>query len=164
MPVTYEPIATTTLGSATSTITFSGISGSYTDLRLVWIGQRTSGTGDVLLRLNSDSGTNYSTTYIYGDGTTVAAQRLLNETSMRASFTFSASTNSMAQFDILSYSGSAYKTALSVFSGDYNGTGRTQINSHYWRNTSAITSISLIADATTFKVGTTAALYGILKA
>ena len=34
---TYEPIATTTLGSAASTITFSSISGSYTDLILVFL-------------------------------------------------------------------------------------------------------------------------------
>ena len=32
---TYEPIATNTLGSAAASVTFSGISGSYTDLILI---------------------------------------------------------------------------------------------------------------------------------
>jgi len=36
MPITYEPIATTTLSSAQSSVTFSSISGSYTDLVLVF--------------------------------------------------------------------------------------------------------------------------------
>jgi hypothetical protein len=43
MAITYEPIATTTLGSATSTVTFSSISGSYTDLVAVFEVTLTSG-------------------------------------------------------------------------------------------------------------------------
>jgi hypothetical protein len=35
MPATYEPIATTTLGTAAAFITFSSIPATYTDLRLV---------------------------------------------------------------------------------------------------------------------------------
>jgi hypothetical protein len=35
MAKTYEPIATTTLGTAAATVTFSSISGTYTDLVLV---------------------------------------------------------------------------------------------------------------------------------
>jgi hypothetical protein len=35
MASTYEPIATTTLGTATASVTFSSISGAYTDLVLV---------------------------------------------------------------------------------------------------------------------------------
>jgi len=44
MAITYEPIATTTLSTATATVTFSSISGSYTDLVLVANG-RTSADG-----------------------------------------------------------------------------------------------------------------------
>jgi hypothetical protein len=35
MATTYEPIATTTLGTAAAFITFSSIPATYTDLRLV---------------------------------------------------------------------------------------------------------------------------------
>jgi glycosyltransferase involved in cell wall biosynthesis len=42
MPATYEPIATTTLGSAAASITFSSIPATYTDLRLVIVGNLSS--------------------------------------------------------------------------------------------------------------------------
>jgi hypothetical protein len=42
MPATYEPIATTTLGGAAATITFSSISSAYTDLRIVLVGTTTA--------------------------------------------------------------------------------------------------------------------------
>jgi hypothetical protein len=63
---TYEPIATTTLGTATSSFTFSSIPATYTDLRLVigWV----SGTNP-RIRFNSDTATSYSQTAMYGDGT-----------------------------------------------------------------------------------------------
>ena len=35
MAITYEPIATNTLGSAAASVTFSSISGTYTDLVVV---------------------------------------------------------------------------------------------------------------------------------
>ena len=56
---TYTQIATTTLGSSQSTITFSSISGAYTDLVLVVTAKVSSAT-DLWVRANSDSGSNYS--------------------------------------------------------------------------------------------------------
>jgi hypothetical protein len=48
---------------------------------------------------------------------------------------------------------------------DNNGSGGVTRSVGLWRSTSAITSISLFIDGTTtFSTGTTATLYGILKA
>jgi hypothetical protein len=47
MAITYEPIATTTLGSAAADVTFTSISGTYTDLVLVAVTQIGS-SGDYL--------------------------------------------------------------------------------------------------------------------
>jgi hypothetical protein len=82
MPITYEPIATNTLGSATATVTFSTISGSYTDLILVI----SAFTGDDLaaytIRLNGDTGSNYSVTSLEGQGTSAVSQQQSNQTQM----------------------------------------------------------------------------------
>ncbi len=66
---TEVAIATTTLSSAASTITFSTISGSYTDLRVVLTGKAVSG-GVIYpaARFNSDTGTNYSNIFLVGIG------------------------------------------------------------------------------------------------
>ena len=66
MAITYEPIATTTLGTAAASVTFSTISGAFTDLVLVMAFANTGvGNGnDILMQFNSDSGSNYSRTFI----------------------------------------------------------------------------------------------------
>ncbi len=74
MPTTYEPIATTTLGSAAATITFSTIPATYTDLRVVWVGTVTV-ADSAGMRFNSDSGTNYSRTVLQGDGSAASSNR-----------------------------------------------------------------------------------------
>jgi len=67
MPTTYEPIATTTLSTATASVTFSSISGTYTDLRLVIFAL--GATSDYpYVEINSDTGTNYSKTVLYENG------------------------------------------------------------------------------------------------
>jgi hypothetical protein len=71
---TYAKIANTTLGSAQSSVTFNSFSG-YTDLILVCCA--TTATDDQFLsvRFNGDSGSNYSNTYMTGDGTTASSGR-----------------------------------------------------------------------------------------
>ena len=64
MPATYEPIATTTLGSAAASITFSSIAGTYTDLRLVMVGT-TSASDWAFVRFNGTDGS--STAYSASD-------------------------------------------------------------------------------------------------
>lgn len=166
MPATYEPIATTTLGSATSSITFSSIPSTYTDLRLVFMIQNSSGT-DIGVRYNSDSGSNYSATFIRGNGTAAASTRVTSQTEIDLNWYGgnSSSYPSLHTIDIFSYAGSTNKTALFTRAGDYNGSGTVQAFVGLWRSTSAITSVTFTTiDATNMPVGTMATLYGILKA
>jgi hypothetical protein len=75
MAITYEPIATTTLGSAAADVTFTSISGTYTDLVLVAVTQIGS-SGDYLgVQFNSDTGTNYSRTRLSGNGTSASSDK-----------------------------------------------------------------------------------------
>jgi len=163
MPATYEKIATTTLGSAASTITFNSIAASWTDLRLIYVGTPVSGASlDVYF--NSDTGSNYSRTTLYGDGSAAGSGRNSNLGFWRTTFGMTASYPSFVALDIFSYAGSTYKTGLSTFSADWNGSGYAYRNVGLWRSTAAITRIDLDLGGNNFAAGTTATLYGILKA
>ena len=79
---TEELIAKYTVsGSSTTTYTFSSIPNSYTDLILVGSIATVTGSDTVAFRVNGDTTTNYSRTYMYGDGTTAASGRVLSESS-----------------------------------------------------------------------------------
>ena len=159
---TEVAIATTTLGSAASTITFSSIPSTYTDLRLVLTGAVAG--NDVYFRFNGDTATNYSATYLGGNGTSAYSGSQTNFASSYAG-SLNTSTPSMITLDTFSYAGSTYKTTLTTGSQDNNGSGGTIRIAALWRSTSAITSLSLIGGtgaSNNFTVGTTATLYGIL--
>jgi hypothetical protein len=67
--------------------------------------------------------------------------------------------------DIFSYAGSTNKTALVTSQSDQNGSGAVERSCGLWRNTAAITRIDIFPNsANNFATGTTATLYGILKA
>lgn len=167
MATTYEPIATTTLGSTSATITFSSIPATYTDLRLVLAPISTGASsynGD--LNFNSDTGTNYSVTNVIGDGSTASSTQFSSQTKIR--FTYNGITPSAKPsfytYDIFNYAGSTFKTCLNTTSEDQNGTGWVMRQVALWRSTSAITSITMTIISTTFAAGTTATLYGIKNA
>lgn len=165
MPATYEAISTTTLGSAASSITFSSIPGTYTDLRLVFNGIYTSSGGNSRIQFNSDTATNYSNTRLSGDGTSASSNRSTSQTFLRINWDGQSSTvPDFSTIDIFSYAGSTNKTSLITTSEDKNGSGSVYRLVGLWQSTSAITSINISISSSTFAAGTTATLYGILKA
>ena len=168
MPTTYEPIAATTLGSTASSITFSSIPASYTDLRLVLAVASTSTGAAIRFYLNNDQPFNstYSYTYLAANGTSTTSNNstsdgkiLLNSVSNT-----SASNPSLYTVDIFSYTGSTNKTVLGTTSQDYNGFGTVEQVVGLWRNTTAINRIDLSVNTGTFSINTTATLYGIKNA
>ena len=165
---TYEKIATTTLGSATNTITFSSIAATYTDLRLVFTHTTTLAGRSAYLQFNSDTGANYSFTTLQGSGTAAASQRNTGESYIFIDdFTMDGTDTTIPNFsaiDIFSYAGSTYKTLLCSVSANHDTTGGLINIVGLWRSTAVITTINLITNSSTFKVGTSATLYGILKA
>jgi hypothetical protein len=165
MPATYEKIATTTLGSASASINFNSIGSSFTDLRLVLIGKPTTNNASFLFRLNSDSSSLYSYTEIYGDGSSAASYRETNINTGKICHAVSSTYPSMGTLDLFSYAGSTFKTNLATDSSDRNGAGGTVRRIvNLYRSTTAISSITLLLDSGDFASGTTATLYGILKA
>ena len=159
MALTYEPIQSTTLTSAQANITFSSISGNYTDLVVVMTGGHPSVS--TRIRFNSDTGSNYSYTGIYGDGSSAGSARASNATSgYLGSITTGVIFNTIIH--IQNYANTTTnKTAINR---------KNQTNSYVeanvilWRSTAAINSITLFADSGNLESGTTATLYGIKAA
>lgn len=162
MPATYEKIASTTLGSSAANITFGSISSAYTDLRIVLV--LVNSTTFPAVRFNSDSGSNYSWTYLAGTGSAAQSGRFTNQASLYNNIGGAASGAYMTTYDIFSYAGSTYKTVLWNEVNDKNGSGVISPKVGLWRSTSAINTVALIGGDADFATGSSATLYGILKA
>jgi len=167
MPITYEPIATTTLGSTATNLSLTSISGTFTDLILV-IRASVDSDGDLRYRINGDTGSNYSGTILWGTGSTAGTTRVSNQTSgiTNAYGGFTTTLGGSVQIlQFLNYSNTTtYKTILSRTNAAGSGVDATV---GLWRSTSAITSIDIGKNSGmggTFQVGSTFTLYGIKAA
>jgi hypothetical protein len=164
---TYDQIAWTSLGSATATVSLTSISSAYTDLKLIINGKTSTTSGGLRMQFNSDTATNYSQRSIYANGSTAVSSRNQNGTFIYvvngASFTQTQPQTCI--MDFMSYSDTGkYKTFFTNFLGDRNGSGDIETIVCLWKGTAAISSIQLTTPSDTFAIGTTFALYGILKA
>ena len=161
---TYTPIATTTLGSTSSNVSFTSINGSYTDLCLVIaVGNSTAGNV-VRMRVNSDAGSDYSRTELAGNGSSASSSRTSNATQFNLDGTANSSTTptEVIVVDLMNYSNTTtYKTILNRTSNAAYG---TEAFVQLWRSTSAINRIDIFPNASTFVVGSTFTLYGIQAA
>lgn len=159
---TYEPIATTTLTSATASVSFGSIPQTYTDLVIVSQMQLTTGSQAVFLRFNSDDSANYSVTRVYGNGSTATSDRFSSQTGGIDISYISNSAWTIANTNIQNYSNSTtYKTVL----GRWGSSAFTTLIAGLWRSTNVITSLTLTPyGSDTFISGSTFTLYGIKAA
>jgi len=162
---TYQPIASQTLSSAAASVTFSGIPQTYTDLVVVINGSMSASGATIYARLNGDTGSNYSVTYIGGNGTSAYSNRSSNNSNgiglggFEAGFSTGMFTN-IVHFQNYSNS-TTNKTVLSRWSDPSSG-GEVEAFVGLWRNTTAITSIEIRNNGGhNFNSGSTFNLYGI---
>ena len=165
---TYVALDKVTVGTATPSITFTGISQAYTDLVIVgnW-GQSVDGE-NCLFRVGNgsvDTASNYSATALAGDGTTASSGRLTSATVARVNYINAAGTalTSNFQLNLMNYANTTtYKTFLSrsnTLSGTYPG---PEADVSLWRSTDAIDIVTLsLTGSANFAVGSTFSLYGI---
>lgn len=165
MPATYEPISTQTLGSAVASVTFSSIPAIYTDLVLIY---EAGNSGDIydgtFARFNSDTGNNYSWTYLLGNGTSVLSGRESSVSRTGAGAT--GASRGVGIIQIMNYANTTtYKTILTRRSVvDYAGY-TVGAETGMWRSTAAISTILLfVQSGTNFDSGSTFTLYGIKAA
>ena len=158
---TYSPLANITLGTAASSVTFSSIPATYRDLVVVF-----TGTGSTTLqgriRLNGDTGSNYTYIRISGSGS-AATSATASGTSGFISAIAQATTTDALQMNIniMDYSATdKHKTINSRAAQAANG---TEAFVNRWANTSAVTSVQILTSTGNWAIGTTAALYGIVS-
>jgi hypothetical protein len=167
MTATYENIATTTLSTSASSVSFTSISSGFTDIVAVLSMKATSGSvSGVGMRFNNDTATNYSFTYLNGNGSTSVSARSSNTSGISVgptnfAITETANTFSPSVIHIQNYSNATTnKTAISRGNDAGNGVAATV---GLWRKSpaEAINRIDFYMFAGNFDTGSTFTLYGI---
>lgn len=168
MATTYTLIASTTVGAGgTSSIDFSSIPSTYTDLVLKISGRTSESSvyGGIYISFN---GTSYNSTgkVIEGDGSAASSFSFTNGAiAFIAGNTATANTFGSTEVYIPNYTSSNYKSYSSDGVGENNATlALAHLDAGLWSNTAAINQITLKPYTTnTFSQYTTATLYGISK-
>jgi len=152
---TYTPLANITLGSAAASVTFSSIT-SYRDYILVCNGTSASGS-NWSIRLNADTGSNYSAVYMYGSGSTAGSGTEATTSALGGGVGTSIS---QSVFQIMD--GSASDKHKTILNRTDKADDATYAWVNRWANTAAVTSIQVrCANGANFSTGSTFALYGV---
>lgn len=167
MAATYEPIATYTVSDGTTTtITFSSIPQTYTDLKIV---------GNTMIYAlnyyinNDNAGSHYDTEWFASSGATVVASRDLGGNIVYCYYfaPLQGSTNPAVSIsEILNYTDTSnYKTILSSGGSNAPGVGGSAgLTCTVWKSTAAINRLDIKTATTYYTVGSTVTLFGIKAA
>lgn len=130
------------------------ISQAYRDLVVEIVSSASAG---LTYQLNADTGTNYSQTRVFGDGTTATSDRAATQSSVGVS-TGSVATLGSFFVNLMGYSNTTtYKTSVGRNATAGANTGAIV---GLWRSTAAITSIKVLTGGT-MDAGTTVRLWGV---
>ena len=162
---TYDSIATVTIGSAQSTISFSSIPSTYKHLQVRFASINAS-SQSIIMQLNSDTASNYAKHALIGTGASAnaygfATQSYINIQGYAAA---GATPNPVVGVvDILDYGNTnKYKTARAIAGFDANGSGEIGLMSGLWQSTSAVSTITFkLESGGNFNQYSSFALYGI---
>lgn len=173
----FSSIATVTAAGGETSLTFSSIPQTYTDLQIRGISKDTNtalnSANGVAFQFNADTGANYAYHLLISNGSAVSASGSASQTSIvldaGSVYSNAAETNMFGVniIDISDYTSATKNKTLRAVSGGDTNAANTNIHldvaSGVWLSTSAITSIKIIPN-NTFAAGTTFALYGIKAA
>jgi hypothetical protein len=159
----FESIATQTVSSSVSSVTFSSIPSTYTHLQIRVMALTSSANNNIRMRFNSDTASNYSTHELTGSGAAISALSSLT-TGMYPTFSPGNTHPGVMIIDVLDYKDTnKYTTIRSLWGYDNNGSGYLGLSSGSWRNTNAVTSIEFThtLGGATISANSHFALYGI---
>ena len=167
MATTYTLISSVTVGSGgATTMTFSSIPQTYTDLLLKISSRNTTGGADNHRISFNGNTTSYSFRALEGNGSSAGSfNDVVRLVGLINGSTSTASTFSNNEIYIPNYTSSNNKSFSTDSVTENNGTtAYAQLWASLWSNTAAITSIDIDANTLTFAQYTTAYLYGISNA
>jgi len=158
---TYIPIATTTLSSSASTVSFLGIPQDYRDLVLVFEVTGDGSTGNIRTRFNGDSGSNYNVVAMSGNGSSAQSYSFSSDR-FDVGFSLSSTDSGLIKYDILDYSATDKHKSTLVRAGR-TGASTDFTFAHAWRyaSTSAVSSIEIYMQSGLLASGSTFSIYGI---
>ena len=171
----FESIATTTVGpsgSASITFTDNGAWTNYTHLQIRGILRNTGSiiqgiNGDLVVRFNSDSGSNYADGFLYGVDTTgigVDYETNVGRMYFGNGTGNTATANAFGSFviDILDFKNTnKYKSVRTLMGNMQSSYGQAFLTSGIWLSTNAITSLTFTSNNGNFAQYSKFALYGI---
>lgn len=160
----YESIATTTVGAGgSSTVTFSSIPSTYKHLQLRF-SATTAADANIRHYVNSDTSANKAAHELVGYGTSGPNAGGGGGESQPVLSVGQNTYPVVGIVDFLDYADTnKYKVWRTLTGTDSNAANlaRLFLKSTLWQSTSAITSITLVAESTTFNQYSSFALYGI---
>jgi hypothetical protein len=170
MPGTYEPLATTTGTGSSTTVTFTTIPQTYTDLVLV-CSDINAQTTDIGVRFNNDSGSNYGRVVAFAD-LSGGPQTFRNAPGNAVYTTYRdlASTSDKLVFavtHIMSYSNTTTVKPCFTRTQTVGGVGpitTMMIGSTWFATPAAITRIDIFSTLNNFSTTCKFTLYGIKAA
>jgi len=151
----YDSLATVTVGTAVSSITFAGIPNTYKHLQIRLSARVTGSTTDsnIVAYFNADTTAgNYPQHVLYGEGSAASSGYSPNDPNLAIGRTPGASSSAnifgLGVADILDYTNTNKNKTVRALSGqDQNGSGIVLLNSGLWRSTVAISTITLSAQS-----------------
>lgn len=163
-PSSMDSIAATTLTSNTASVTFSSIPQTYSHLHLRMF-FNLSGSNNIYIRFNGDTGSNYSYAYLFGNGSSASANGAGTQTGAVNSYMLTSSTvYGINISDILDYTSTNRNKTIRSIHGmkQPSSDGNASLYSNLWVNTNAITSITILAfGGENLLANSSFALYGV---
>jgi hypothetical protein len=166
--VAFEQIATTILSSNTSSISFSitGLGSTYKHLQLRYVERDSTNDiyGQIVVRFNGDTGSNYSGHTLRGNGSSVTSSGAANGTIITTGTGNTAPSGAFTGgiIDILDAFSTAKLKTVRILTGRVTpGDNEILFQSAAWQNTAALTSISVAGNGTNMLTGSRFSLYGI---
>ena len=141
-------IASTTLSTTATDVTFGSIPADYTHLQIRGIARLSSASNYGEITFNSDTAANYTFHKINGNGSSASAYGASGTNSIYLDYLAYNSTTASAfgvfVVDILDYlNTNKYKTVRTLAGNDGNGNGGISFTSGVWRSTSAISTLTI---------------------